>query len=94
MMNNSRIENIINFFQVEISLIWIIFGTFGNLISLVVLSMPKMRRHSTFTYLIFLSVCDTLVLYFGLLRDYLVSKYKYEIRGDLVCKLHVFLFKM
>jgi hypothetical protein len=91
-MNNSRIQNIIDFFQDEISLIWIIFGTVGNLISLIVLCMPKMRRHSTFTYLIFLSMCDTFVLYFGLLRDYLVSKYKYEIRGDLVCKLHVFLF--
>lgn len=88
----SNIQIIINFFQEEISLIWIIFGTVGNLISIIILSMPKMRKHSTFTYLTVLAMCDTLVLYFGLLRDFLVSKYKLDVNGDLFCKFHVFSF--
>lgn len=74
------------------SLLWIIFGTLGNLLSLAVLLRHKMRIHSTFTYLTLLSVCDTLVLYFGLMRDFLVHKYQAEVTGALLCKLHVFAF--
>lgn len=85
-------DDIINFLQGEISLLWIIFGTIGNLLSLFVLLRHKMRMHSTFTYLTLLSVCDTFVLYFGLLRDYLVNKYKIDISSDILCKFHVFSF--
>lgn len=85
-------QEIINVLQQETSLIWIVFGTIGNLLSLFVLLRRKMRIHSTFTYLTLLALCDTFVLYFGLLRDYLVSKYKYDVSGDLMCKFHVFSF--
>nr|QVK45798.1 G protein-coupled receptor [Proales similis] len=78
--------------QHEFSLFWLVFGTVTNLLSLLVLIRPRMRIHSTFTYLIFLSVCDLLVLYFGLLRDLMVEIYEINITNELVCKFHVFSF--
>ncbi|CAF0749550.1 unnamed protein product [Brachionus calyciflorus] len=88
----TKTDLLISVLQQETSLVWIIFGTIGNLLSLFVLLRPKMRIHSTFTYLTILAVCDTLVLYFGLLRDFLVNKYNYDINGDILCKFHVFSF--
>lgn len=85
-------RKVMRFLTEETSLVWIIFGTIGNLLTLLVLCKPRMRKHSTFTYLTILSLCDTLVLYFGLFRDYLVYKYKYDIDGDFICKFHVFFF--
>ena len=85
-------KKLIRFLTEETSLIWILFGTIGNLLTLLVLCKQRMRKHSTFTYLTILSLCDTLVLYFGLFRDYLVYKYKYDIDGDFICKFHVFFF--
>jgi hypothetical protein len=85
-------KRLISVLQEELSFIWIIFGTIGNMLSLFVLLRRKMRIHSTFTYLTILSLMDTFVLYFGLLRDYMVHKYKVEISGDLFCKFHVFSF--
>lgn len=85
-------RKVMRFLTEETSLVWIIFGTIGNLLTLLVLCKPRMRKHSTFTYLTILSLCDTFVLYFGLFRDYLVYKYKYDIDGDFICKFHVFFF--
>jgi hypothetical protein len=85
-------KKLISILQEEFSFIWIVFGTIGNILSLLVLLRRKMRIHSTFTYLTILSLCDTLVLYFGLLRDFLVNKYKIDVNGDLFCKFHVFSF--
>ncbi len=85
-------KRFIRFLREDTSLIWIIFGTIGNLLTLLVLCKQRMRKHSTFTYLTILSLCDTLVLYFGLFRDYLVYKYKIDVDGDFLCKFHVFFF--
>ena len=85
-------KQIIKLLQEEVSLVWILFGTVGNMLSFLILCSKKMRIHSTFTYLTLLAVCDTLVLYFGLLRDYLVNRYQINVQGELFCKLHVFLF--
>lgn len=85
-------NTLIKFLQQETSLVWIIFGTIGNILSLFVLLRRKMRIHSTFTYLTILAICDTLVLYFGLLRDFLVNKYNLDLNGDILCKFHVFSF--
>lgn len=95
--NNTLASNMfkkrfIRFLREDTSLIWIIFGTIGNLLTLLVLCKQRMRKHSTFTYLTILSLCDTLVLYFGLFRDYLVYKYKIDVDGDYLCKFHVFFF--
>ena len=85
-------KRFISFLREETSIIWIIFGTIGNMLTLFVLCKHKMRKHSTFTYLTILSLCDTLVLYFGLFRDYLVYKHKIDIDGEFLCKFHVFFF--
>ena len=97
--NNSAIstsdlfkKRFIRFLREDTSLIWIIFGTVGNMLTLFVLCKPNMRKHSTFTYLTILSLCDTLALYFGLFRDYLVYKYNIDVYGDYLCKFHVFFF--
>lgn len=91
-ISDSNHDELVDFLQGELSLIWIIFGSVGNLLSLAVLLRQKMRIHSTFTYLTLLSICDTLVLYFGLMRDYLVHKYGLDVNGHLLCKVHVFSF--
>jgi hypothetical protein len=88
----SMSKRIIHVLQDEIALLWIIFGTIGNILSLMVLLRKKMRIHSTFTYLTLLALCDTFVLYFGLLRDYLVNNYDTHVYGDFLCKMHVFFF--
>ena len=85
-------KQLVNVLQQNVSFLWIIFGTIGNLLSLFVLLRHKMRVHSTFTYLTVLSVCDTLVLYFGLLRDYLLNKHQVDVDGYFMCKFHVFSF--
>ena len=85
-------KKIIKALQEEISLAWILFGSFGNLLSFIILCSKKMRIHSTFTYLMLLSIADCFVLYFGQLRDYLVNKYQINVEGEIWCKCHVFLF--
>jgi hypothetical protein len=85
-------QNKFHFIQEKISILWLLLGTIGNLLSLLVLLRRKMRIHSTFTYLMLLSICDTLVLYLGLLRDFLVYKYDFNINSKIICKLHVFSF--
>ena len=85
-------RKVIHLMQDETSLLWIIFGTVGNLLSLMVLLRKKMRIHSTFTYLTLLALCDTFVLYFGLLRDYLAYNYNINVNGVFFCKMHVFFF--
>ena len=96
--NNNNKDNCLalqsNFLLIQgkISILWLIFGTIGNTLSFFVLSRAKMRIHSTFTYLMLLSICDTLAIYFGLLRDYLVYLYDININNDFLCKIHVFSF--
>ena len=79
-------------YKESISILWIILGTIGNLLSFFVFVRRKMRVHSAFTYLMLLSMCDTLVIYIGLLRDYLVYVHDVNINNDFFCKIHVFSF--
>lgn len=51
--------------------ILIFLGTFGNLFSLVILLQSSMRRVSSYVYLAVLAVADTLVLFTGLLRQWI-----------------------
>ena len=70
----------------------LLFGTFTNIFSLLVLSRKRMRKHSTYVYLAFLSVIDLLALWLGIIRDYLAHGYGIYIRSMWLCKIHSFMF--
>lgn len=63
-------------------------GTFGNLISLVALTRPTLRRYSTSVYLTFLAVSDLLVLYCVVLREtvYAVTGKRFADASWLSCR--------
>jgi hypothetical protein len=70
----------------------LLFGTFTNIFSLLVLSRKRMRKHSTYVYLAILSVFDLMPLWLGMIRDYLAHGYGIYIKSAWLCKLHSFLF--
>jgi hypothetical protein len=70
----------------------LLFGTFTNIFSLLVLSRKRMRKHSTYVYLAILSVIDLMALWLGITRDYLAHGYGIYIKSALLCKIHSFLF--
>ena len=70
----------------------LLFGTFTNILSLLVLSRKRMRKHSTYVYLAILSVIDLLALWLGITRDFLAHGFNIHIRAWWLCKLHSFFF--
>ncbi|CAF0736918.1 unnamed protein product [Didymodactylos carnosus] len=76
----------------HISPAWIFIGTISNILSIAVLLRRRMRIHSTFCYLAALSFADLIVLYTGMLRDFLFHRYNLTISTKILCKLHVFAF--
>ncbi len=68
--------------------ILLILGTFGNVLSFIILTRRPMRRVSTYLYLAVLSVMDTLVLQVGLLRLWIGTLTGVEIKNlaSWVCK--------
>lgn len=73
--NNNPIQNfVIQWFSIY-SLALVIIGTFGNLITIIILCRPSLRRYVTMRYLIAVSVCDILTLYGWNLNNF----YKFSI---------------
>ncbi len=70
----------------------LIFGTFTNISSLLVLSRKRMRKHSTYVYLAILSCVDLMALWLGLTRDYLAFGFGIYINSTWLCRMHSFLF--
>ena len=70
----------------------LLFGTFTNILSLLVLSRKRMRKHSTYVYLAILSVIDLLALWLGITRDFLAHGFNIHIKALWLCKLHSFFF--
>ena len=70
--------------------ILIVVGTFGNILSIVILLRPTIRKSVCSVYLIALSVSDLLVLYTGLLRQWIYKTFDVDIRdiGSTACKFH------
>ena len=64
-------------------------GTFGNILSFIILMHRSMRRQSTYIYLAVLSITDTLVIYIGLLPIWIGELTGYNIRnqGNWTCKI-------
>ena len=71
--------------------ILIIFGSIGNTLSIVVLTRKSMRNSTTTLYLTFLAFSDILVLYTGLLRQWIFYVFEYDIRivSEVGCKIHL-----
>ena len=70
----------------------VVFGTFGNVLSGLVMLRPKMRRHTTCVYLGVLAVVDTATLYTGLSKYWIIELTGYDIReySPFVCKFSIF----
>lgn len=67
-------------------------GTFGNILSIIVLLRSRLRRSTTMFYLTCLSFGDLFTLYTGLLRYWIRSTFDIDIRNlsDTSCKIHTF----
>ena len=70
-----------------VPLLLLLVGTLGNALSLMVLSQQSMRKLSIYTYLGVLSVVDTLVLYSGVLPEWLDNLFGYTIHQWWLCTL-------
>ncbi|XP_041363533.1 growth hormone secretagogue receptor type 1-like [Gigantopelta aegis] len=65
-------------------------GLVGNVLAIIVLSRPSMKRTTTSLYLRFLAAFDSLVLYTGLMRQWFMHLLDYDIRehNSVACKIH------
>ena len=72
-----------------VSPILIVCGTIGNVLSMIVLSRKNMRQSVSSTYLLGLSAADLMVLYVGLLRQWLrYLGFDIRLATNWLCKLH------
>ena len=73
--------------------ILILLGTIGNILSIVVLTRKSIKASTTALYLTFLAASDLCVLYTGLLRQWIIHLFEYDVRhlGEAVCKIHLWL---
>ena len=72
----------------------ILLGTIGNILSIVVLTRKSIKISTTMAlYLTFLAFSDLLVLYTGLLRQWILYVFKYDVRhlSEAACKIHMWL---
>ncbi len=73
-------------------IVFIIFGTIGNILNLLIFTRPKRAGSSCILYLIAASIDNILVIYTSLLFRLLSSGYSYNITiSDFVCKLRMYL---
>lgn len=76
-----------------VSPLLLLFGTVGNVLTIVVLSRRRSRNSSTAAYLCALAVSDIVVLNTGLLRQWVTVISDFDMRTVSVanCKIHLFL---
>lgn len=70
--------------------ILIVFGTFGNVLTVVVFSKPKFNKSASTTFLLALAVADLAVLYIGLMRQWIKFAFDVDVRHltGITCKVH------
>ena len=100
-MNNTTGDDYTTFGEYKAGiLIWkvvppilILFGTIGNILSIVVLTRKSIKASTTALYLTFLAFSDLLVLHTGLLRQWLNYLTEYDVRhtSEAACKIHIWL---
>lgn len=73
--------------------ILILFGTTGNILSIIVLRRPNIKKSVCSISLVVLAVSDLIVLYTGLLRQWIYMAFDLDIRklGPAICKLHTWI---
>jgi len=73
-------------------ILFLIVGTIGNLLSVYVVLRSKLRRHSTFIYLAFLSVVDLIVLYTFSINFILHAWFNIDLQhvSLIACKIYSF----
>ncbi|XP_062579747.1 FMRFamide receptor-like [Saccostrea cucullata] len=71
----------------------IVLGTVGNIFSIVILLRKNLRRHTTVIYLVTLSLNDLVVLYTGLLRNWIKITFGIDVRlfSEFSCKFHLWM---
>lgn len=83
-------ESLGNIMTAILSPILLVIGALGNPLCILIL-LRKKKRSSTVVYLCILAIFDFLVLYTGLLRQYVNQIWNIDIRNisQIFCKLHV-----
>lgn len=73
--------------------IMIILGTIGNIFCIVILLRKNLRRHTTVVYLVALSLNDLIVLYTGLMRQWIKITFDVDVRllSEFSCKFHMWM---
>ncbi|XP_060082759.1 mu-type opioid receptor-like [Ylistrum balloti] len=71
----------------------ITFGTFGNILSIYILTRKNIRQSTCTLYLVVLACSDLVVLYTGLLRRWIFATFQDDIRTHTsgMCKIHTWL---
>lgn len=71
----------------------LLFGTTGNILSIIVLRRKNLKRSVCTIYFVALAVSDLLVLYTGLLRQWMFMTFDIDIRhiGNTFCKIHTWI---
>lgn len=84
---------LLKYLLVYIPPVLIILGTFGNVVSFIVLRRRAMSKVSSYLYLASLAIADSLVLYIGLLRLWLdeLTGVNFQDNSEWLCKLTMFL---
>jgi hypothetical protein len=76
-----------------LTIIFLLIGDFGNILSFFVFSKPSMRNNSVFIYFAFLSIIDFFVITLGLGDIIIISYFGIVLRNEsiIICRLHTFL---
>ena len=76
-----------------VSPLLLLVGTVGNILTIIVLSKRRSRYNSTAVYLCALAISDIVVLNTGLLRQWMLYTFDFDLRGltSVMCKIHLFL---
>ena len=71
----------------------ILLGTIGNILSILVLTRRSLRKSTTSLFLTVLACSDLLVLYSGLLRQWVLYVFETDVRHvcEVGCKLNIWL---
>lgn len=73
--------------------ILLLLGTVGNVLSILVLRRPTIRKSVCSMYLVMLAIIDLLVLYTGILRQWILNTFDFDIRAtsSAACKIHIWI---